>query len=243
MEVGGQQFQWHGEALKRDLERASRRGLAAAAEVLSNRIRINLSRPGTPTSDSGWAKLERAQNIQKMSRSMTRIRFSVGSLSTLQLKRRAVKLAGRLHNKVERYAGKKENRNWLRAAELIATNGLVDRPGGMPRLRTGRLRGSVGYERDGDGLIVGAASKYARIHELGGTINHPGGSPFIKILGRLIFLKKGSSAALNRGAGVTGPHKITIPARPYIKPSLNTERNNMMAAFAATVRAELEGSA
>ena len=56
---------------------------------------------------------------------------------------------------------------------------------------------------------------YARIHEYGGTINHPGGTPYKIVNGRAVFVSKA------RGAGlpVTKPHDITMPARPYITPA------------------------
>lgn len=77
--------------------------------------------------------------------------------------------------------------------------------------------------------------KYATANEFGATINVPGGQPFIildqsKIRGRgmhkasiplpdgraMLFLKKGK-----RGMGVTKPHTITIPPRPFIRSTVD----------------------
>jgi len=58
---------------------------------------------------------------------------------------------------------------------------------------------------------------YARIHEYGGTIDHPGGTPyFIGDDGLAKFVSKAKGA----GLPVTKPHQITIPARPYIAPAI-----------------------
>ena len=58
---------------------------------------------------------------------------------------------------------------------------------------------------------------YARIHEFGGTINHPGGTPyFIGADGKAKFVNKAAGADLPK----TKPHPIEIPARPYITPAM-----------------------
>ncbi len=60
---------------------------------------------------------------------------------------------------------------------------------------------------------------YARIHEYGGTINHPGGTPyFIGDDGLAKFVSKAKGGDLP----VTKPHTITIPARPYIRPAFES---------------------
>lgn len=59
---------------------------------------------------------------------------------------------------------------------------------------------------------------YARIHEFGGTINHPGGTPFFIKDGQLRFVRKANGARFAK----TKPHPIVIPARPYITPALET---------------------
>ena len=57
---------------------------------------------------------------------------------------------------------------------------------------------------------------YARIHELGGTINHPGGTPYRIIDGRAVFVSKAQGAGLPK----TRAHEIEMPARPYITPAM-----------------------
>lgn len=62
--------------------------------------------------------------------------------------------------------------------------------------------------------------KYAGIHEFGGTIKHPGGTAFgFKSKAdiernRIRFLKPGQGHIV---LGVTEPHDIDIPSRPYIR--------------------------
>lgn len=62
--------------------------------------------------------------------------------------------------------------------------------------------------------------KYAGIHEFGGTIKHPGGTAFgFKSKAdvernRIRFLKPGQGHIV---LGVTEPHEITIPSRPFIR--------------------------
>lgn len=59
---------------------------------------------------------------------------------------------------------------------------------------------------------------YARIHEFGGTINHPGGTPYYIKDGELRFVRKANGARFPK----TKPHPIEIRARPYITPALES---------------------
>lgn len=111
------------------------------------------------------------------------------------------------------------------------------------RIVSGRLlkafvKGRKGYASrfensptDGPSWVVDVDLKavpYARIQELGGTINHPGGSPYvIGADGKARFVKKGSKAAA-KAAGITKPHTITIKPRPYIKPAIEGYQRDVM---------------
>jgi phage gpG-like protein len=58
---------------------------------------------------------------------------------------------------------------------------------------------------------------YANIHEYGGTIKHPGGTKyFFNEDDQIVFLPK----TARRFRGITKPHDIRIPARPYLKPGI-----------------------
>ena len=153
------------------------------------------------------------------------------------------------------------------SAFLERAEGLVDPPGGKPRLRTGRLRGAMAFERSGKGLRrvgITAGKTYpdgtlistvARAHELGATINHPGGTPYIIVSGRdgrprAVFLSKKSSykagkkarqqrgsarlkRALKGGAAIkfTKAHTIRIPKRPFLRPALVESRATWTKAY------------
>jgi len=72
-------------------------------------------------------------------------------------------------------------------------------------------------------ISITANSPYARIHQLGGVINHPGGTPYVLIKSRKQMNAKFINLATAKKREAKGqpvfytkPHKITIPARPYI---------------------------
>lgn len=93
-------------------------------------------------------------------------------------------------------------------------------------LRAVSVPGSPGYgtkvkkEKGVYKLVVGIDEDvipYAMIHEYGGTIEHPGGTPYMIVEGgKAVFLKKGDDRAI----GKTKPHDIKIEARPYIAPAM-----------------------
>lgn len=101
---------------------------------------------------------------------------------------------------------------------------------------TGELRNSIQKEvTDTQTSVIGKvyssknspAHKYAAIQELGGTINHPGGTAyFIKAGGMTQFVsnKDQLAATLPR----TRPHQITIPARSYMRSSLTDMRTEIV---------------
>jgi len=69
-------------------------------------------------------------------------------------------------------------------------------------------------------IDYGSSVKYALIHEYGGTINHPGGTPYIiGEGGKAIFVKKSYSG--DRKVKYTKAHSIKIPARPYFAPAID----------------------
>lgn len=74
---------------------------------------------------------------------------------------------------------------------------------------------------DGTG-VVGTwgvtEADYALIHELGGVIEHPGGTPyFIREDGMAVFVRKDDPRAADLPK--TKPHQIVMPARPYLRPA------------------------
>lgn len=102
---------------------------------------------------------------------------------------------------------------------------VASRPGSPPGTRSGRLRNSITYNRAAPlRWQVGTNVKYARIHELGGTINHPGGTAYIVVgPGRAVFISnKKASQIAGKGQQVkrTRPHPIVMPRRPFLVPAL-----------------------
>jgi phage gpG-like protein len=97
-------------------------------------------------------------------------------------------------------------------------------PGTPPGSRTGHLRNSITWNRSGDlKRRVGTNLEYARIHELGGTIQHPGGTHYIMTSGGAAFLSDEKALRLKQQGywvGSTRPHAITMPKRPYLVPTL-----------------------
>lgn len=98
-------------------------------------------------------------------------------------------------------------------------------PGTPPGRRSGRLANSITTARAGTMRYrVGTNLEYARPHEMGATINHPGGTRWIMSGGRAVFISKAKAAELEgRGfaVGKTRPHTITMPKRPFLVPTLN----------------------
>ena len=73
--------------------------------------------------------------------------------------------------------------------------------GGQTLVDTGRLRGSISYQVEGDEVLIGTNVIYAAIHQMGGRIEAKDG-------GRLAF-------RLPDGGYVT-PTAVEMPARPFL---------------------------
>ena len=74
-------------------------------------------------------------------------------------------------------------------------------------------------------IEYGSNVPYANIHEYGGTINHPGGTPY-KFIGdgKIVFFKKTDPRAAKLKK--TKPHSINMPARPYFNPAVQRFKND-----------------
>ena len=113
--------------------------------------------------------------------------------------------------------------------------------GNPPGVRTNRLKSSITSQKTGKKKerSVGTNVEYARIHEFGGTINHPGGTRFFIKDGKFIPVseKKALELALQgKRLPVTKPHTITIPARPFMAPGLDAAKKPMLRVFLNTLR-------
>lgn len=109
------------------------------------------------------------------------------------------------------------NQKWKRSKRALKQSG-------MTLLDTGQLAASiqvkVKFERNKIIINLGSNKKYAAHQHFGsksGGFQHPGGTPYTIKKGRAVFVKK-SWAAQNekKVRGYTKPHKIVIPARPFL---------------------------
>lgn len=119
----------------------------------------------------------------------------------------------------------------------------ADKLSGNPlNRRSGRLSSSVHpvTESTTDSVTAGAGGgagvPYAKIHEYGGTIHHPGGTAYYMsgLLGRAFFVSNASAIAdrLPR----TRPHDIHIPERSYMRSALREKAPSGIDALRAAVK-------
>lgn len=74
-----------------------------------------------------------------------------------------------------------------------------------------------------NGVKVGTTLPYARIHNDGGTISHPGGTSFFMKKGKIAYVSNrvaGALATAGRKLPKTKAHKIRIPARKFLGTSV-----------------------
>lgn len=111
--------------------------------------------------------------------------------------------------------------------------------------RTGHLSASiVPYRKDAGDVLEGGAGggagvPYAKIHEFGGTINHPGGTAYFMSseLGRAVFVSNAS--ALADGLPRTRPHAIQMPERSYMRSGFEDRASSGVEALRAAVKAAI----
>lgn len=108
-------------------------------------------------------------------------------------------------------------------------------PGTPPNNDTGVLKNNIETTRAGVLKVhVTSSAPYAAIQEFGGTINHPGGTPFFMRDGLAVFVGKSGHGAYH-GLPVTKPHKITLPDRPYMRPARDAKRKEVADLVSAAV--------
>lgn len=119
----------------------------------------------------------------------------------------------------------------------------ADKLSGNPlNRRSGRLSASIHATNDDTatstsaGAAGGAGVPYAKIHEYGGTINHPGGTAYFMsaLLGHAFFVSNASPSAdwLPR----TKPHEINMPERSYMRSVLEDRAPSGIEQLRAAVR-------
>lgn len=159
---------------------------------------------------------------------------------------------------VEIQGGKELASKLARLADAVAGQALADAvtQGAMVILaaaqekapvRTGALRRSLHARvtdsaRNSAEAEVGTWLNYAASVEFGGTVQHPGGTPYIVIEGKgAVFLRKDGSYP--PGVRFTRPHAISMPARPYLRPALDETRGAVVEEIGSALKQLLERAA
>ncbi len=157
--------------------------------------------------------------------------------------------------KLARTAGEAPERidkGLLQFGELVRSKAQENVTGGgssktMLNVRSGLLRSAIHAALIRSGTVAigipGGTVPYGRIHEYGGTIHHPGGTAYFwsERLGRMVFLS--NKAAAGHDFPRTQPHDIPIPARPYLRPALESEKVQGTAIVRLAYMAVLNGAA
>lgn len=135
-----------------------------------------------------------------------------------------------------RYHGRKIGKRLSVAAK--ASLYKPNPPPGPLRKLSGRLANSItkrviGFAGGWRG-VVGTAVDYARVHELGGTIQQPPRSYLGHAAGDA--LRSGRKARRPMSRRTFGARTIHIPARPYLGPALERRRDAVLERLAQPVR-------
>lgn len=128
--------------------------------------------------------------------------------------------------------------------------------GEVLNIRTGNLKASIVQDVVDDGdTITGrvysnATVKYAAIHEFGGIIKHPGGTPYLIFEmngksggGQAFFISKAAAAAAPDPTTipVTKPHDIPMPERSFLRSSLTEMKSQLIQGMIDGMKAGLAG--
>lgn len=115
--------------------------------------------------------------------------------------------------------------------------------GQVLHVRTGTLRRSItaAIRETEDGVtgIVGTNVTYAAIHEFGGVIHHPGGTPFyLDRAGQAHFVSLQSPVARNLPR--TKPHPIPMPPRSFLRSALADRAGLIRRSIVAALKAAFQ---
>jgi phage gpG-like protein len=117
-------------------------------------------------------------------------------------------------------------------------------PGQPPGVRLNRLRPSIAIERTRLRRRIGTNVKYARIQEFGGTVNNPGGTPYIVTDKGAVFISKKKADELEADGKTvkrTKPSKATLPPRPFMQPGYEAARDPAIKAITRAFERGMEG--
>lgn len=99
-------------------------------------------------------------------------------------------------------------------ADLTELNKLMRSLKKDVRVRVGII-GSNAKAQHGDSGLTNA--ELGAVHEFGADINHPGGTPYYITDKGAMFVSKNASRYARQDLPVTSAHKITIPARSFLR--------------------------
>ncbi len=125
--------------------------------------------------------------------------------------------------------------DWMERLVDIIANQKLD--GQVLNRKTGRLAASVhGEVEAADGNVsinieAGEGLPYARIHEFGGIINHPGGTAYVGVGGGVARWISNLVAAKMGELPRTVPHKIPMPQRSYMYSTLEENEQKVLDDF------------
>lgn len=81
-------------------------------------------------------------------------------------------------------------------------------------------------------------AQLAAVHEFGATIKHPGGTPYKMVGGKAVFCKPGTPGIV----GVTQPHEIKIPARSFLRATVDENMPRIEALISGEIDALVAGT-
>lgn len=108
--------------------------------------------------------------------------------------------------------------------------------GQVLNIKTGDLKNSIQQEVTQDASSVTAEVfsagniPYAAIHEYGGVIHHPGGTPYFfdEFMGKAVFVSIATAITEHLHVQVTKAHDIPMPMRSYMRTGLADMRQEIL---------------
>lgn len=115
----------------------------------------------------------------------------------------------------------------ITAGAVSGKNHKPSSVGKPPNNDTGVLAGNIETVQVAPLIVeVSSNAPHAAIHEFGGTIHHPGGTPYFMRDGKPVFVGNSGYGAYHH-LPTTKPHDIKMPARPYMAPARDAKKKEV----------------